>query len=108
MKRCTISNIQIQLKFAHHRVLQMSTTLSRGQPSNSTKLVRHLANTFNETLYLEADRRKYSVNLPMSYIQYLQSQTKSIETEAILQLKKHFLIAYILVNKFFQKLMFDL
>ena len=38
----------------------------------------------------------------------LQSQTKSIGTEAILQLKKHFLTAYILVNKFFQKLMFDL
>src|SRR5437667_9342595 len=34
----------------------------------------------------------------------VQSQTKSIGTEAILQLKKHFLTAYILVNKFFYKL----
>jgi len=37
MKRCTISNIQIQLKFAHHRALQMNATLSRGQRSNSTE-----------------------------------------------------------------------
>ena len=41
-------------------------------------------------------------------VTYVQSQTKSIGTEAILQLKKHFLTAYILVNKFFQKFMFDL
>ena len=41
-------------------------------------------------------------------VTYVQSQTKSIGTEAILQLKKHFLTAYILVNKFFQKLIFDL
>ena len=33
---------------------------------------------------------------------------KKYSTDAILQLKRHFLTAYILVNKFFQKLMFDL
>ena len=38
----------------------------------------------------------------------VQSQIKSTGTEAILQLKKQCLTAYILVNKFFQKLMFDL
>src|SRR5436190_16733632 len=50
MKPCTATNIQIQLKFAHHRALQMSATLSRGQPSNSTK--PHLVNMFNETLHV--------------------------------------------------------
>jgi len=39
---------------------------------------------------------------------YLQFQTKSIRTEAVLQLKKHLLTAYILINKIFQKFIFDL